>query len=161
MFDLYADDVYRFSFSLIGNRDDAMDVVQEVFFRAYKGWNQFRHDSAPKTWLFQIARNYINDLYRKKRSNRVYIDNYISTFDEKTTSFEEWIEIRDAISKLNENHRQVILLRFIHDLSVEDSARILGWSEAKVRTTQHRALKQLRGLIGDHILTESRPPRGR
>ncbi len=121
MFDLYADDVYRFSFSLIGNRDDAMDVVQEVFFRAYKGWNQFRHDSAPKTWLFQIARNYINDLYRKKRSNRVYIDNYISTFDEKTTSFEEWIEIRDAISKLNENHRQVILLRFIHDLSVEDS----------------------------------------
>lgn len=160
-FDLYADDVYRFSLSLIGNREDARDVVQEVFLRAYKSFERFRNESSPKTWLFQIARNYTNDIYRKRRSERIYVQRYGDEIENTSVPFDTDIEMQDAITALKDSYRQVILLRFIHDLSVEETARTLHWTASKVRTTQHRALAQLKRLLGDRITFDSEFTEGR
>lgn len=152
LFDAYSDDVYRFALHSIGNQNDAKDIVQEVFLRAYQGWNNFRHNSSVKTWLFHIARNYICDFFRRKR---VRTDN-VTDFDLNQAGLSESpdtsIDLRNAILQLKLNYRQVIALRFIEDLSAEEIARILGWTSSKVRTTQHRALKQLRDILGGHVV---------
>ena len=147
-FDLYADDVFRFSLWLTGNRDDARDTVQEVFFRAHQGLSDFRHDASPKTWLFRIARNYVHDVHRKRRSDHRHIQQHRAR-DRTGATFEDQVALYDALSRLPDNYRQVVVLRFAHDLSIQDTSQVLGWSSEKVRTTQHRALKRLKELLND------------
>lgn len=147
LFDLYAVDIYRFALHSIGNQADAKDIVQEVFLKAYVAWRKFRGDANPKTWLFQIARNHIRDLFRKRRIENHYLKDYRPILDDEPAPIETIIEMRKAILNLKLEYRQVVALRFIEDLSVKDTAAILGWSEQKVRTTQYRALQQLRNRL--------------
>lgn len=152
LFDAYADDVYRFSLSLVGDQEEAKDVVQEVFFRAYQSWREFRGDSTAKTWLFRIARNYIVDVYRKSRSVRLYVARVKRDSTEASNNaFERSAEIRDAISRLKPNQQMVITLRFLYDLSIEDTASVLGWTSGRVRTVQRRALTRLKLLMSEHV----------
>ncbi|WAH38074.1 RNA polymerase sigma factor [Alicyclobacillus dauci] len=147
LIDLYSDDIYRFALHTVGNHADAKDIVQEVFLRSYQAWGKFRHDSSPKTWLFHIARNYMKDYFRRKAVR----DEYIRKQDQSSLftldGIEERLDLQMAISLLPFDDRQVIILRFIEDLSVADTAQVLDWSEAKVRTKQHRSLKRLRGIL--------------
>lgn len=144
----YADDLYRFALYSVGNHDDAKDIVQDVFLKAYRSFGNFRQEAQCKTWLFQIAKNQIRDHFRRSRVRKTAFrkENKVPN---RFTEFDSDIEIQDALSRLKENFRQVLILRFIEDLSVRDTADILHWSEAKVRTTQHRALKQLRTIFED------------
>ncbi len=63
--DAYADELFRFTFSKINNREQAEDIVQETFFSALKNLDSFRRDCTEKTWLYNILRNKITDYYRK------------------------------------------------------------------------------------------------
>ncbi|MCF8564574.1 sigma-70 family RNA polymerase sigma factor [Alicyclobacillus tolerans] len=64
LYDLYSNDVYRYAWATLGDSTEAHDVVQEVFLRAYRSLNSYRHDASAKTWLMTIARNYIFDVLR-------------------------------------------------------------------------------------------------
>jgi RNA polymerase sigma-70 factor (ECF subfamily) len=145
LFSIYGDDVYRFALFTLHDENEAMDVVQETFFRAFRAWHTFRNESSPKTWLLHIARNYMFDMLRKRRSERSY-QNQVS-IPLVSTGPESIIELIDLIHQLPQPMKQVILLRCIHDLSVEQTASVLGWTTAKVRVTQHRGLKKLRALL--------------
>lgn len=145
LFDQYADDVYRFAMYAVGNPADAKDVVQEVFLRAYQGWDKYRQDANEKTWLFHIARNFISDFFRRKKTRQNALSNYPRVGIEDSGAGLP-LEFTDAIAQLKPDHRQVISLRLIDDMSVNDTAHVLGWSPAKVRTTQHRALEHLRRI---------------
>lgn len=153
LFDLYSDDIYRFALYSLKNSNDAKDVVQEVFLKAFQSWENFRGNSHPKTWLLQIARNFMYDQFRKRRVEAKFIENY-SLSHELSNRPEASVTVMDlkhAIGKLQRNYRQVVTLRLIHDLSVDDTAQVLRWSAGKVRTTQHRALKQLKKLLSSSL----------
>ena len=151
LFEMDADDVYRYAVSILGRSVEAEDVVQEVFVRVFRHWYRFRHDASVKTWLFAITRNCIQDSYRKHHRRKEYLTEAGTVPD----SPEPWIdesllELEDTLKDLSASYRQVVALRFIHDLSTEDTAKVLGWSTAKVRTTLHRAVHSLRkGLYPD------------
>ncbi|MDQ0189814.1 RNA polymerase sigma factor [Alicyclobacillus cycloheptanicus] len=149
LFDQYKNEVFRYALYLLKNRDDAQDVVQEVFLRAYKSWDRFREESSHRTWLFRIAHNYIHDIIRRKKTQYRYLKDLGSELRVSRT-LESKLEMLDLISTLSIQHQQVLLLRFVEDLSAEDIARIFGWTAAKVRTIQHRALKQLRMAVDDN-----------
>ena len=81
------------------------------------------------------------------------ISNIIVFLNGTGATFEDQVALDDALSRLPKNYQQVIVLRFAHDLTVEDTSKVLGWSRAKVRTTQHRALKRLRESLDDDSST--------
>lgn len=153
LFELYADEIYRYARYAIPRSADAKDVVQEVFLRAMKSWDSFRGDANPRTWLFQIARHYIYDLLRKKRVEQLYLEKNKPDLSDVSIPFDTLVELEDAVAALSADKRQVFTLRGIQDFSVRDTAEILGWSQAKVKTTFHRAVKDLRQSLGENNTT--------
>lgn len=144
LYRLYADDVYEFAYYSLGSSHDAKDAVQEVFLRAMQSSDQFRNESTTKTWLLRIARNYVYDEYRKKRTKNNYVP---PPEHSEETDVEMNMELTSALSVLSPSYRQVLVLRYLFDLSSKDVATILRWSHSKVRVTQHRALKALKSLL--------------
>ena len=153
--ELYADQIYRYAHLTLGNGTDAMDVVQEVFLRAFRSWNTYRHEANTRTWLLSITRNYITDVIRKKQSEKRLLDSYkASQLHENTNDEQSILEIEELLAQLKPTYRQVVILRYVDDLSMYETAKVLGWSEGKVRVTSHRALKKLRSLMGPNFREE-------
>ncbi|KPV43012.1 RNA polymerase sigma factor [Alicyclobacillus ferrooxydans] len=148
-FELYADEIYRFARYSAPKSVDPKDVVQEVFLRAYRSWNSFRDDSSPRTWLFTIARNYIYDLLRKKRVEMNYLERHKPDLSDVSVPLDTLIELEEVLTELTPDKRQVFVLRGIQDLSIEETAQILDWTPAKVKTTFYRAVHELRNLLGE------------
>ncbi|WDL99214.1 RNA polymerase sigma factor [Alicyclobacillus sp. ALC3] len=150
LYEKYAGDVYRFARIMLSSDCDAKDVVQETFLRAFRSWQGFRQESNPKTWFISIVRNCVNDMYGKRKRELALLRNYEPPYLRSgETEAETVVIIEDALSRLKDSYRQVVFLRHIENMSVEDTARALGWSESKVTTTTQRALKRLRGILDD------------
>jgi RNA polymerase sigma-70 factor, ECF subfamily len=155
LYQKYHQDVFQFLFYLVRNKEHAEDLVQEVYIRVLKSYNRFEGRSSEKTWLFSIARNVAIDFFRKQKGWKQRV---IEKFDWATLKAkdgdpipEEMIvqkeEIRWVYNYLDHctvDQRAVIGLRFMQDMTISETATTLGWSESKVKTTQHRALKVLK-----------------
>ncbi|WP_138419929.1 RNA polymerase sigma factor [Aquibacillus sediminis] len=163
-FHQYSNDIYNFLVYYTGTTD-VEDLVQETFIKASKGLASYKNKSSPKTWLISIARNVAIDEARKKK-NKIW--KQTTAFDEQNGSFqsqgttpehtvlmnEDKQQLYNAIMQLKKNYRDVVILRGVKQFSIEETADILNWKQAKVRTTYHRALKSLRqqsGLEGDDL----------
>ena len=149
LYDRYSNDIYRYAYSVLGDSSDALDTVQEVFLRANRGLDDFRGDSNPRTWLMTIARNYVVDVIRKRQKDRWHMsDRELSGLSDDSISMDIVMEIRDALNQLKRGYREVLILRYVNELSVHETALTLGWSEKKVRNTSHRAMLKLRKILG-------------
>ncbi|WP_044160536.1 RNA polymerase sigma factor [Virgibacillus sp. MSP4-1] len=154
-FQHYSDDVYNFLIYYVGH-GDVEDMVQEVFIKALNHIDTFKHESKPKTWLFSIARNVAIDHMRKKKRDRNKESKLIQhkqTVNEKSPEdiyqlSETRKEVYQAMRCLKRNYYEVLLLRGIQELSVEETAGVLDWSQNKVKVTFHRAMKALKKQLG-------------
>ncbi|GAA0481353.1 RNA polymerase sigma factor SigX [Salinibacillus aidingensis] len=153
----YHQDVFQFLFYMVKDRSLAEDLVQEVYVKVLKSYHNFKGESSEKTWLISIARHIAIDYFRKqKRKQKRIIGSF--TVDEKSDWLEDTGKIPEEIAMENEDIRHmyqclkrcnidqqtVIILRYIQALSIKETAEVLNWSESKVKTTQHRAIKRLR-----------------
>src|SRR5690349_16975295 len=86
LFDLYANDIYRYARFTLQDHAEAKDVVQEVFLRAFRQWDRFRHDSSYKTWLLSITRNYMYDVLRKRKTQSKFLDTYTPPYSSDPTT---------------------------------------------------------------------------
>lgn len=129
MFSEYGDDVHHFLVYYKGTHD-VEDDVQEVFIKAFK--SRFREESHPKTWLISIARRLVIDQWRRKKL-LAWLPGQrdIKTPDEILVEHEELSEAYKAISELKAEYRDVIMLRMVSELSVEETAHVLGWPRKK------------------------------
>lgn len=128
---------------------DVEDLVQECFLKALKGIHQFEGKSDPKTWLVSIARRIAIDHHRRKqkltqlpKSNLQQIPSQ-THLENQVIQKEEIQQVYMAINEMKKKDREVLILRGIMELSVTETAEILGWSKNKVNLTLHRALKKL------------------
>ncbi|MDR6998590.1 RNA polymerase sigma factor SigX [Neobacillus niacini] len=151
----YHHDVLQFLFYMVRNKEHAEDLVQEVYIRVFKSYNRFEGKSSERTWLFSIARNVAIDFFRKQKG---WKDRLLEKFDWSTSQVKDEYPIPEEITVQKEeimsvykcmeyctvDQRLVIILRYIHDLSIAETAEALGWTESKVKTTQHRSLKILK-----------------
>ena len=158
LYDQYHNDVFRFLIYLIRDRDQAEDLMHEVYVRVLKAYSGFEGKSSEKTWLFSIAKNVAIDHYRKSSVRRKHsFDKFdwekselVSTEilpDNLVVLNEEMKDLLNVLDTCTGDQKMVIHMRFIHDLSIAETAEILGWSEGKVKTTQHRAINALRKKI--------------
>lgn len=150
---LYTDhchQVFRFILIMVKNHQIAEELTHDTFLRAYQKADTFQGRSTEKTWLYSIARHVTIDYLRKKKPLQWVSDVLgYSTVSSQPLPSEVIIfqenekELYEAIQRLKQTYREVIMLRKIEELSTEETARILGWSESKVKTTLLRALKKL------------------
>jgi RNA polymerase sigma-70 factor, ECF subfamily len=149
LFHQYSHLIYRFILLMINSKEEAEDLTQEVFIRAYKGLPNYKGEASYKTWLYSIARNITYDHYRKKRTINFIKD--LAQIDRKEPVPDEILEMKEqtqqlyrAIMDLKLPYREIIILRKIKGYQISETAEILGWTEAKVKTTLHRALLALK-----------------
>lgn len=165
LYGTYHHSLFQFLFYMVRNRQIAEELVQEVYIKVLNSYSSFKGDSSEKTWLYSIARHvgvdWIRSQNRKKRkflglfelSEKEYqIRDENPLPDEIVVEQEEMKEVYQMLGKCSLDQQQVIILRYIESLSICETATVLGWTESKVKTTQHRAIKALKELLSteDH-----------
>ncbi len=158
IYDSYHQDLFQFLIYLVQNRQVAEDLTQEVYIRVLRSYDSFQGNSSEKTWLFSIAKNVAIDHFRKQnvRKKRVF-DSFdweaiqLTSPDMRT---EDVVQLDDEKSQLlhylnlcTGDQKMVIVLRYFQQLSIQETASALGWTESKVKTTQHRAIAHLKKLM--------------
>jgi RNA polymerase sigma-70 factor (ECF subfamily) len=150
----YEKDITNYLVYYTGSKD-VEDLVQETFLKAFQSFVHFKFESNPKTWLISIARHAAIDFYRKRsvwhtlkeKLLRQNLEREISITEEIIIQKAESARLLEAIHALRKNYRDVVLLRGMADLSPEETAKVLGWTENKVNVTFHRAVKKLNLLL--------------
>ncbi|TKC19761.1 RNA polymerase sigma factor SigX [Robertmurraya kyonggiensis] len=165
LYEKYHHDVFQFIFYMVKNREQAEDLVQEVYIRVLKSYERFEGKSSEKTWLFSIARNVAIDHFRKQKGWKQKI---AEKFDWTTGQVkdespipeeialqkEEVGKIYQCLDRCTVDQRMVIVMRYIQELTIAETAEALGWTESKVKTTQHRALKVLKKEMEERMAKE-------
>lgn len=146
-------DCYRLAFRLVGNEDDARDVVQETYLRAYRALPRFRGDASVTTWLYRITANCgARHLERRERSSHATLDDSVELIDARPErdpetaagTADERRRIVSALAELPHGFRVVVVLRDVYDLSHREIAKELGISQAAAKVRLHRARRILR-----------------
>ncbi len=156
----HQDRLYNTVFRLLGNAEDAQDVIQESFISAYQSLNSFKGDSLFFTWLYRIAMNAAISLKRKKKSavsldSGSKLDLVIDPLDQSVDNQpgdalqrqEDEARLQEALDRLSTEHRTVVVLKDIDDLKYEEIAEILDVPVGTVRSRLHRARLELRDLL--------------
>ena len=147
----YADDVYRYAFSLCGNKHTAEDITSETFLKAIKASDSFRGDCNVRVWLCQIAKNtYFNLTKQSKFTAEMPADipsddNLELNLLDRTHA----LEIHKALHLLDEPYKEVFSLRFFAELSFAEVGELFKKSESWARVTFHRAKIKIREATGN------------
>jgi RNA polymerase sigma-70 factor (ECF subfamily) len=151
----YLDRVYGYAFYLLGDHHDAEDATERTFLAALDAIGRFRDEGATfRSWLFRIAHNQIaNALRSRARRRAAPLDGVAEPVADADPAREAGAaddarRVRGALAELSEDRRQVIVLRFVDGLSAREVGAVLGRSEGAVRVLQHRALRELAGILG-------------
>jgi RNA polymerase sigma-70 factor, ECF subfamily len=157
----HSDAIFRFSCSRVSDREQALDITQEVFSRLWQSLIDGKDIEYPKTFLFTIARNLIIDWYRKKKSVSLEglaspetDEPYEPVPDDAETLLEMDAEGRflvDKIGKLSSGYRDAVYLRFVEGLSPTEIAKIIGVSVNATSVRINRGVDELRKLTGYDI----------
>lgn len=148
-------------YSIVGNTEDTMDISQETFLKVYKSLSAFKGDSEFSTWLYRIAKNTALDFVRKRKQPTVSIDSSgeesegfdipddsVRTSPEKTVlQNEKRQKLRQAIDRLSDEHREIIILRDINDYSYAEISSLLNLEEGTVKSRLSRAREALRKIL--------------
>jgi RNA polymerase sigma-70 factor (ECF subfamily) len=137
----------------VGNHEDASDLSQDVFVRAYKGLPRFRGQSSLGTWLYRIGVNVcLNQVSAKRPMTETidagpHLDPQAKDPAEELVRGERAAEVRAAIAQLPKKQRATVILRVYHELSHEEIAGILGSSVGAVKANFFHALGNLKRLL--------------
>jgi RNA polymerase sigma-70 factor (ECF subfamily) len=149
IYDRHVSLVYRYAYTLLGNRIEAEDLAAETFLRALEAIKRYRWTGRPlSSWLLTIARNLgMNQLRRRQRTKDAFHLLPASTFgDPAEGTFGNGVDIHDlrqAVATLSPVEREVIILRFVLALDYPQVAQVVGKSVNNVRVIQCRALQKL------------------
>lgn len=155
LYNLHYGPIYGYIARKVSPPETAEDIAEEVFIKAWLSIGGLTKNDKFVAWLYMIARNQITDFYRKnaKYSQDVNIDDFVNIkalgpSPEETTGNSETREsVSRALEKLSADYRSVLELKFLQDLSTEDTAKILGKSVGNIRIMQLRALKKLKSIL--------------
>ncbi|HKR65319.1 MAG TPA: sigma-70 family RNA polymerase sigma factor [Thermoanaerobaculia bacterium] len=153
LFEEHHELVYRFLYCLCGDEDDARELAQETFFRAYKTLGAFEERSAASTWLCGIARNVAFNHFRsrKVRLHIVEEPRVREGPEERAMTAELRETIRGALLALDEEKRTAFTLKILQRRSYEEIAAITGATIGKLKTDVHRARLHMRELLAKYL----------
>lgn len=166
----HRDRVFNITFRMLGNRAEAEDVAQEVFITVFKTIETFREESKFSTWLYRVTvnhcKNRIKYLSRRHERDRDELDETTtgasstngqiggpvpSAPDRALEGAQMEKLLQDAIANLDDDHRVVVVLRDVEDLSIEEICEITGLPDGTVKSRLHRARLVLRKKLQRHV----------
>ncbi len=160
-YDDYADDLYRFAYFKLGSEEEAKDLVSVIFLKA---WNHIQTNSLKdaktlRALLYRIARNAIIDHYRDKGlAAEISLEDAPQALElpDETPGQEEVIDqkadlalIQEKLMLLKDEYREIIIWRFVEDLSLDEIANITEKKKGNVRVLLHRAVSALKDLVNE------------
>ncbi len=149
-------DTYTLALRLTGHEEDARDVVQEAYLRAWKGLRRFRGDSQFSTWLYRITANTAFTQVQKRRRQRTTpLEEVAEPVDTRVEASPELVaesgagltELAEAVDRLPDGLREVLVLKDVYGLSHEAISEETGISVSAAKVRLHRARKRLRDLL--------------
>jgi RNA polymerase sigma-70 factor (ECF subfamily) len=170
----YHQQVYNLIFRMLGNREEAEDLAQEVFVTVFKSIDSFRGDAKFSTWLYRIAANHCKNRYKYLSRRRfhaaqpldelserdsagrdggpsVHLQAQISEPDEILAGKRLEAAVQEAIASLDDEHRLLVVLRDVQGLSYQEIATITQLAEGTVKSRLHRARMALKDRLKKHI----------
>lgn len=176
----YEKKLYNVAYRLVSDREEALDIVQDVFLKVYQALPDFRGDSQFSTWVYRVCVNTCLDYLRKDRKATVYSldapmdfgDSEVQRQVEDTaTSIEDAVEFKSTgeeilniVKDLDPHYRAPLILCDVHDYSYKEISEILGISLGTVKSRIHRARNLVRKLYGEeqnlHSFVKSSEKRG-
>jgi RNA polymerase sigma-70 factor (ECF subfamily) len=158
VYDRYERYVYRYAYQILGNRDDADDVKQETFVKAYQAIGSFRSESSLQTWLLRICGNLCRDRIKSWDRRKVTYDSTLrddvlgsTPEDESPQAIVERKQITEIIFKALKGmpaaQREIIVLHEIQDMSYEEIAQVIGCSRTSVKLRLFRARRSLKERV--------------
>ena len=147
----YQRDIYRLCFRYVNDHQDANDMAQEVFLKAYRALDRFRGDSAFSTWLYRIAVNTCLNFRASRKPERAELPDALPDKApgalERLERDERSNRVREAVTRLPERQRATLILKIYHDLTHEEVAGILGSSVGTVKANLFHALGNLKKML--------------
>ena len=147
--------VYQVCYRFVGNHDDASDLAQDVFIRAFRALRTFKGQAAFSTWLYRVAVNVCLNRVGARRlpteaiDRREHVDMAAEPPEHAVIRHERAAAVRAAIAQLPRKQRATMILRVYHELPHEQIAAILGSSVGAVKANFFHALANLRKLLED------------
>lgn len=156
----YERQIYRVCYRFVNRRDDAMDLTQEVFIKAFEHLASFRRESSLKTWLYRIAVNHCINHVKKHSQEFVEVTETIGSIRASAQSQMEDREQREhfrrMVKQLPPKQKAILELRINEQLTYEEIATISGRSVSTIKASVFFALEKLRKLVKDPDLKKAR-----
>ncbi|MCC8106208.1 MAG: sigma-70 family RNA polymerase sigma factor [Clostridiales bacterium] len=144
----YSTDIFRFLFSILCDRFQAEDLMQEVFLKAWQKHPKFQNDKAEKVWLFRVARNLAMDEFRRNKHETVGIPEAKPEDNpDVTDSILSTRELLLMIDALKEPDREIVRLKLLGQLSHQEIAQVMNRSVHSVKKRYERAIESLRKMF--------------
>jgi RNA polymerase sigma-70 factor (ECF subfamily) len=159
LYQQHLDAIYRYTYYRVGSHEEAEDLTEQVFLKAWESVPGYREEKTPfRAWLYRIAHNTVIDHYRRHKES-LPLDDHHSVADgepdleARLVSLEQSERLARAMARLKPIHQHVLVLRFIEGLGARQVGSILSQSAGAVRVLQHRALKEMYGLLAVEEVT--------
>ncbi len=155
IYDRYSDPLFHYAVRRLGNSQQAEDFVAETFSKFLRA---LKNGGGPKdyiqAYLYRIIHNLITDYYRRKPLPLLELDEYLACEDLADPSIimadqMKANKVRKTLQRLNPDHQQVIILKYLESFSNKEIARTMNKTEGAVRSQLHRALVSLRGILAE------------
>lgn len=152
---VYGEPVYWQIRKLVARHEDADDILQNVFLKAWNNLAGFRGDAKLSTWLFKIAINEsINFINKERTRNQISVDSEDDSFLLNNIEADEYFDgdelqagLLKAVAKLPEKQRLVFNMRYFDDMKYEDISDVLGTSVGALKASYHHAVKKIEELF--------------
>ncbi len=156
LYERYVERIYNYVFFRVGNASDAEDLTSKVFFRALKSIGGYKHMGLPfSAWIYRIAHNLVANYHRDRmRGREISIENLslpdtskLAAPEQKMAQLQDHEFLMRVINDLNPQKRELILLKFVQNLSNEEISYIFGKTEGAIKSLYHRTLLELRDRV--------------
>ncbi|MDF2651302.1 MULTISPECIES: RNA polymerase sigma factor SigW [unclassified Paenibacillus] len=157
--ELYKDKIFHLAYRMLNNKQEAEDAVQETFLRVYTNLHRYDENQKFSTWIFRIGTNLCIDKLRRRKNtysldaempdgegNDYYamLPSHEDTPEKQVIVSETQEQIRQAIETLPEKYKSVVILRYLHDMSLQEISDVLDMPVTTIKTRVHRGREYLR-----------------
>jgi RNA polymerase sigma factor (sigma-70 family) len=152
LIDKYKDMVYTLAYRIVGNREDAEELAQDVFVKVYRSLKNFRGQSKFSTWIYSITYNTSISKVRKKQIESVSLNNHDNTrYDIIDDGYEEYYNfdkvpvelLKQALDELNPVDKSILTLYYQDDKPVKEISKVTGLTDSNVKVRLHRSRQKL------------------
>ena len=155
--------VFQVALGILGDKDEALDITQEVFLKAFRSYKDFRSDASTETWLIKITINRVRDFFRKEKLRRLFFlkpgtisDNQINMIADSNQSPQEnfkdkqlGADLKAFQNGLKGREREIFALRFGNEYTIKEISELSGISQSAVKTHLYRALDKAQKHLSD------------